>query len=166
MKIRNSKKPKVMKNKVFILSTLIFNFLLLKIYSQVTICEIKYSYDNNGNRIKRKHVCYIDDQNGNREAALSNIESEKQKEVKEENFINAKLYPNPTSGLVNLQITNEIKGNFNLLIFDLSGKLISSYNVTNGLNQLDISNLVNGNYVATVKINNQDFDWQIIKKSN
>ncbi|WP_209389510.1 S8 family serine peptidase [Chryseobacterium sp. RR2-3-20] len=59
------------------------------------------------------------------------------------------FYPNPAKDFIYL---NEVGGNTDIMIYDLSGKLVSSSKLVGG--KLDIRNLVKGNYMVTVKNNN------------
>lgn len=57
------------------------------------------------------------------------------------------LYPNPFSNVLNLNNTNEATS---ISICDLSGKLITTQEVTSGVNSIDISALKQGIYVAKI----------------
>lgn len=65
------------------------------------------------------------------------------------------LYPNPTSGTININIQGFTKGNINLEIYDLKGKrLIVSTLYNNELNSIDVHNLDQGLYVARIFFDN------------
>lgn len=66
------------------------------------------------------------------------------------------IFPNPTTGLVNL---NAIDFKSNLLLFDLLGNNIKIENI-NSNNQLDISNLSNGVYF----LSNGNKNYKIVKQ--
>ncbi len=138
--------------------------------SQVIICKIKYFYDNAGNRIQRLHECSIDDDFSGERTGVINAENNNPNVEKEQNEIEnkqvkAKLFPNPTSGFMTLDIECEYTtANMVFYLFDPLGKLLSTFNVSKGINSIDISTLLSGNYVATISIENENFDWQIIKQ--
>jgi hypothetical protein len=65
------------------------------------------------------------------------------------------IYPNPTSGLVNVAPKFKKGGDLQLIVLDLSGKLIFKKKVTldqgSELQQFDMSTVANGNYILNVQ---------------
>ena len=59
------------------------------------------------------------------------------------------IYPNPTDNLLNLQVGNENIGQM-FLIFDYTGKLVSSGKLNQKLNQINTTNLNSGLYFLRV----------------
>ena len=66
------------------------------------------------------------------------------------------IYPNPSTGIVNIDFTSQEDGQLMIEIFDLQGKKIQSI-VRESANAeaLDLSNLENGMYLIRVQINNK-----------
>ena len=60
------------------------------------------------------------------------------------------VYPNPASGIVTIAGTSA-KGN--LVIYDVTGKQISSYRLNGTVQTIDVSGLANGIYIASVEEN-------------
>ncbi|HIF14254.1 MAG TPA: Omp28-related outer membrane protein, partial [Bacteroidetes bacterium] len=57
------------------------------------------------------------------------------------------LYPNPTSGIVNIA-TKDLKGSYSISLFDLLGKKIKNYiNLSKDVNSLDLRDLNKGVYM-------------------
>lgn len=76
-----------------------------------------------------------------------------------------KVYPNPASSTMNVQIANDYSGNAELSISDLLGQKVSSSIVTlnNGKVNVDISELKTGIYLLDITVNNEYFVTQIVK---
>ncbi len=60
------------------------------------------------------------------------------------------VYPNPTNGVVNINLTAELAKNASLEVYDALGKLVVKQILSNELNTINISNLENGIYVFKV----------------
>lgn len=66
--------------------------------------------------------------------------------LKENNAILTNVYPNPTSGIVNIEVTE----NTELVVLDLLGNIVISQSLTSTLNTVDVSMLAAGNYILKV----------------
>ena len=74
--------------------------------------------------------------------------------------ISLKFYPNPTSGLINVEYEGKIN---ELLLTDISGKLISKYNPRNESKLvIDLGNYCTGIYFLKFNENNQWYSGKII----
>ena len=71
---------------------------------------------------------------------------------------NIKLYPNPTSGLVNIDLTE----NADLMLVDMVGKVVMNKNLTSGNNTIQLDSLPKGVYFAKIKGQNIDTVEKII----
>ncbi len=65
------------------------------------------------------------------------------------------IYPNPNSGLLNINLTSELTKNSSLEVYDALGKLVVNQVLANELNTINISNLDNGIYTFKV-LNNSN----------
>jgi len=65
------------------------------------------------------------------------------------------VYPNPTSGLVNVILTSELSKNSTIEVYDAIGKLVVKQVLTNETNAVNISNLTNGIYTFKI-VNNSN----------
>jgi len=87
---------------------------------------------------------------------LSFFAGEQMKQLMESAF-SLKVYPNPASDLLNIEITPSDTGRMLLEVFDLSGKAVINKTVVNEpLMQLDIEDLAEGAY--SLKVTQLDND--------
>ena len=77
---------------------------------------------------------------------------------KTNNSFQVTIYPNPAHDLLFVQ---NCDSNFRIQIFDLNGKLLASYNLSN--NQIDISHLSKGQYIINITNKNQTVVKKFIK---
>lgn len=138
-------------------------FLLLgRVYSQ----PIEFSYDQGGNRISRTLLVEKMMQGESK----SGLMSESSSEIKATDLYNSEMivfiYPNPSSGILNIEIINmpsEAKNE--LSIYDLKGtQLLIKKNFGTPL-EVDISSFRDGVYIMRIKINKIVSDWKIIKSN-
>jgi endoglucanase len=81
--------------------------------------------------------------------------------IKTANASLLKLFPNPAKGFINLEMTNQnIKYS---QLCDLSGQVIQSINIKNGLNTYDISNLKPGIYFVRISTTEGFITQKLIK---
>ena len=78
------------------------------------------------------------------------------------------IYPNPFNTTFNLKFTNDVKGNFKILISDLSGKIILIKDAQIVESKITIDNFYfpEGNYFIKIFNENYDYSSQIIKRSH
>ncbi len=69
--------------------------------------------------------------------------------VEKQGFISVKIYPNPTTSILNLQSQQPLK---NYVLYDLSGRQIESGRLHG--TQIDLSNLESGMYLLSLKAEN------------
>ncbi|MFZ1635267.1 MAG: T9SS type A sorting domain-containing protein, partial [Chitinophagales bacterium] len=77
------------------------------------------------------------------------------------------VFPNPGSGVFNIEFLNAISGGVQLDVFDITGKIISSENIEseNGMIVLDITNAAPGLYfVKTTQADGTTAVKQIVKQ--
>jgi hypothetical protein len=71
---------------------------------------------------------------------------------------NIQLYPNPTNGELNIQISNQlISDKLQINIYDISGKIIHSTTVSNNKINLDVNHLENGVYFLQINIDDKKY---------
>ncbi|MBN2681225.1 MAG: C10 family peptidase [Bacteroidales bacterium] len=83
-----------------------------------------------------------------------------------ERGINANVYPNPTSGLINIEFESGKKGSIMLKIYDVQGKCIFSFSklINNSLVKgIDLSNYPNGLYLLSIQFEGSIINKQILK---
>lgn len=78
---------------------------------------------------------------------------------------NIKLYPNPTTGIVNInfQIKENEKIDIEAVLFDVSGKIVKKDKLLNQKESLDYSSLINGVYILKLISGNFSESIKIIK---
>jgi hypothetical protein len=84
--------------------------------------------------------------------------------VEENNTMNATInvYPNPTADFVNIAVATEGNDVLQYQLFDATGKVISTVQNADKLNQVDLSNLANGYYF--IKITNLSNNTYVTKR--
>jgi hypothetical protein len=68
--------------------------------------------------------------------------------VEFENLITLKTYPNPTTDIVNLEMSKE--GNYTVYVFAMDGKMILNDNLNSNKMTIDLSRYERGNYIVKV----------------
>ncbi|SEQ03592.1 Por secretion system C-terminal sorting domain-containing protein [Flavobacterium urocaniciphilum] len=82
-------------------------------------------------------------------------------EVKE--IISISFYPNPTNGILNLEINNSDVRNIDYMILDMNGRLIKEATLDSE-RIIDMSQLPSASYFVRVVVDGQEFVKQIVKK--
>ncbi len=86
--------------------------------------------------------------------------------IKETDLSGLKLYPNPTENTLVLELENTTATEYELSIFDLSGKsVLSQNNLTGQRQQMDVSMLSSGTYVVFIQFSNGDSYRQKLVKN-
>ncbi len=118
---------------------------------------ITYSYDNNGNRIRR-HV----EASRTSDAALAQQTTD---ETQEEEFVEEQLlYPNPTDGVLRFSLTLEEPATSQVAIFDLQGRQIYEARFEQQEFQVDLSEHKNGVYLVRWRFGTESRSTKIIKQ--
>ncbi|MCH2229100.1 MAG: YHYH protein [Crocinitomicaceae bacterium] len=78
------------------------------------------------------------------------------------NNLNVKIYPNPISDLIAIQISGLVKENLTVDLIDFTGKVVENHHINAGqtIAYFDVSTLYVGNYF--IRISNRDF--QVVRK--
>jgi hypothetical protein len=160
------------------LKRIIFCGLLLLLVLKVTGQKIVFSYDSTGNRIGRvldttrlksaKIKFPVTDPN-NLEAVDNSDKSKLEKESLEssDSKIDAIIYPNPTKGLIKVEIRNmPSDASTELKVYDMSGSEVIVQRNFDYLSEVDLNRLKDGIYILRIKINDKLFDWKVIKSHN
>lgn len=116
---------------------------------------VKYDYDLAGNRIKRSIIV----------EAVRGGEGRRLEAPQDTVLANTEVYPNPTFGLihVNLKSWNETNKCV-LIIKDMIGNIIFTTQPLNSQLDVDLGNYPNGTYLLHVAINENKKIWKIIKE--
>lgn len=73
-----------------------------------------------------------------------------------------KIYPNPTNGIINIDMKDFITAKTSL--YDVNGRLLKSKLIEEGVSKINISDLAKGIYLLKIDTNNGSITKQIIKQ--
>ena len=121
--------------------------------------KVTYRYDAAGNRISRTIVI-------SPRSAVASSEEEKTT-VYTELFsdIQLKIYPNPTTGLLKVEIYNLPEGQTaQIWLYDMSGRLVTTFKDVSSTVNVNISNQSTGIYLMKIEAGEYRTEWKIIKK--
>ncbi len=128
---------------------------LLTFFDAYGVSPIIFTYDNAGNMIKRSIL------------SLKPFNSPKE----DDNDINMladktlNIYPNPTDGPVNIDITGLTDSDIvNILLFSIDGKQLEVIKVKDSKATLNLSSRPSGMYFLLVIITGENKSWKIIRK--
>lgn len=121
--------------------------------------KIKYGYDAAGNRISRTIVLN----------AVQQLAAPQEEPVPayRDLFadININIYPNPTKGHLVIQIDGKKAGQtMDIVLYDMSGKVIIKKTNLSATTDIDISGQPAGNYVMKFFSGDRSTEWKIIKE--
>lgn len=125
----------------------------INIYGQ----HISYSYDNAGNRILRELRI-----NRQRSSENTNDQLAFSTELLSDRVI--KIYPNPTKGLVRVEVQGYDNDYGSLRIFSMSGQQVAYSIIESVMTDIDISSCPHGVYLFNIELNGNNSTWKIIKE--
>jgi len=145
--------------------------LVLLILFQTTslFCQrVEYGYDNNGNRISRILVV-----SQLKSASIkfpvsdpSNLKLADDTKTIEPDAgeLKAIIYPNPNKGLLKINISNMPQNPVTeLRLYNLSGTELMVKRNFDSYSEIDINEYKDGVYILRIKINDNLFDWKVVK---
>ncbi len=137
-------------------------FTVLTTVSAVTAQQLnyEYDYDNAGNRIKRGIVRLENRRNDEdrQETLLAQLTDS----LFDGNAIC--IFPNPTEGIVRLEVENGTVQFKRFRLFDLSGRLIDEGTQKESSLRIDLSGEPNGTYILEVWLEDTQRSYKIIKQ--
>lgn len=142
-----------MKNRI--LPLLLFAFSTGLLYGQ----NVSYAYDAAGNRIRREITLPASNTRSASEQEETLVYSEMLSDIE------VRIYPNPTEGLLTVEIRNlPDKQTADILLYNLSGKLITMRNKIENFVEVDLSSQPAGIYLLKIVSGEYGTEWKIIKK--
>jgi hypothetical protein len=75
------------------------------------------------------------------------------------------LYPNPSNGIVNYTLNNNLIGASIITLYTVSGIVVEKYYVNNKIGSVDLSSLDNGVYIFSLNNQNKVFNKRIVLKN-
>jgi len=143
--------------KLFLLS---FSILItISNYSQniesITFSAVASNNDDFQPVVGTPYSSTLSGANGSLEISSSfgevNFEEVEPTEIKETLIARARVFPNPSNYIVNIDLSALSKSEYEIILSNLSGKKVWATNSKSITNQLDLSNYANGTYLLSVK---------------
>ena len=118
-----------------------------------------FTYDTSGNRTSRT----IDLSKSAEISASSSIANNEKLLEAELANLEIKIYPNPTKGILKIEIPSigEIKPS--LVVYNLSGEQLVHKTVASQISTIDLSGQPAGMYILKIINGQESLDWKIIK---
>jgi len=135
-------------------------FLMLNAQDKIT-----FGYDAAGNRISRTIVFATPQPAPPAPAEDKDKEEKTVVHTEMLSKIELKIYPNPTEGLLKVEINNlpeDVKAN--IWLYDMSGRMINFFGDVADEISINISNQPAGIYLMRVVAGEQRTEWKIIKR--
>lgn len=120
-----------------------------------------YTYDAAGNRIKKEIVLPS--------ARMAQATPYAEKEVftiltDKIGEFGIKIYPNPTSGRVTVEVADLSKGHpSSAYLFNLQGMLLQRVDINRKKCDINLSSYPAGNYILKLKVDQKETSWSVIK---
>ena len=144
------------------INCVMFCMMIIHIVSNsqtLDVMQREYGYDASGNRILRKIVeipeqkSFISDKDTiqTQELVQDSIKKGKKYYIDELGNLSLKVFPNPTTSIVNIDILNintQIEGN--IMLYSASGALLANKQINTSHIELDVSTYSKGNYFAVI----------------
>ncbi len=150
------KRIKIMTKKHFFLACLFIVAFAIEAKAQNSVV---YAYDNAGNRTERTVVLTKSVQGESNNSEYFKEELGKQV---------VKIYPNPTDGLLSVEIINisdSDKVSGKLYLYDMTGQLLKKEEINSEKKiEFDLSKNVDGVYLLKIQMKEIESTWKIIKK--
>jgi len=148
-----------MKSKYYIL--VLFSGIASGLFSQN---RVQYTYDAAGNRLSGLSSQL-------RMAVITDQEMEEETDQQEVIYFdkidlpNIRIYPNPTKGVLRVEIIREAEGNpIHIQLYDMSGKMLINEQNAASFTDLNISDQPAGTYILKIFSDNRTTHWKIIKQ--
>jgi len=127
--------------------------------------EIKFEYDAAGNRINRTI-------NMLKSASVTTGKDTEEEPLPQEeiysdhlNQVNILIYPNPTKGLLRVEINGNVENKpISLQVYDMNGKVLLQESNVVSSTTIDLSNHAPGIYILSLVSDTEKNEWKIIKE--
>ena len=144
--------------KQFIYFSIVSLFLFLASLGGNAQTTHSFTYDASGNRLSR--IIPLKSAHITKQDTLAN------KLSTFEDLIGnrpVKIYPNPTKGLLKVEIPFTAEVTATIKIFNLQGALVKDQEVTDTFTELDLNDQPTGMYILRISIGELSSEWKIIK---
>jgi hypothetical protein len=142
--------------------SLIIIILLIANCLKAQSYKAEYSYDNKGNRVLT-NVVYL-----SKTIDPKTLEEKVDFESELESIITIRVYPNPTKGILLIEITSKSIEQIQsppsgIVLFDVSGKKLWETNSLKSMNTIDLSTFPNGIYMVQLRLAEKVKTYKVIK---
>lgn len=153
--------------KTTILLLLILGCFLPEVGCAQTANNYAYGYDGSGNRTARKKVISLKSSNLLADTLSGPSAKSAEKEIFGDSVEKRQItiYPNPTKGIVNVEIALDAGDNARITVFDLRGRMLMDLKGIGRFTDIDLSNRPMGIYLMKISIGNKSTTWKIIKQN-
>ncbi|KAF5048131.1 hypothetical protein DSECCO2_453290 [anaerobic digester metagenome] len=142
----------LLKFPLVLFASIMLALIVQKTYGQTQ--RFMFSYDASGNRTER--IISLD------RSSSSNLSNSELTNPVEFNGI--KIYPNPTKGLLKIEIEGyELGTIFHIDVFDIKGAIITSIKTSDTITEINLSDQKTGIYILSIATNKKTYKWKIIK---
>lgn len=146
-------------------STLLSLFLLSLFYFITTPIAgqyVSFGYDASGNQISKR--IYL--ANGNPKFGAAEKDNKSAEPLSERlNDRDITIYPNPTKGIIAVEITDLDPDVMNFIrVFDMQGKIILDKKASSIRTELNLTDMPAGSYLLVILLGNDKTTWNIIKE--
>ncbi|MEA4967235.1 MAG: T9SS type A sorting domain-containing protein [Bacteroidaceae bacterium] len=140
-------------NKIYCIIVLLLSYSFIA--SQTT--NVEFNYDADGNMILRKIIVVPSNIKGN-----PNQDDVISEEIGQQKI---KIYPNPTNGIIKLDISeiDDLLNNY-CLIYSLNGTLLLKKKISGSLTEIDLSSYETGSYLMDICLGDKTSRWKVIKQ--
>ncbi|MDA3780379.1 MAG: T9SS type A sorting domain-containing protein [Bacteroidales bacterium] len=143
------------------MKNLIIILIAFVAYTSSYAQQLEYTYDAAGNRIKREYIILP------QPPPIKSVQDSSAVEPSIVSFgeMEIRIFPNPTKGMLMLQIANmPEQANCQLILVDMLGREVFSSVVTDRETQIDLSNQARGNYILSLFVDNRRKEWIVVKE--
>tara|TARA_B100000965_G_C19231974_1_gene600529 strand:- start:109 stop:525 length:417 start_codon:yes stop_codon:yes gene_type:complete len=127
-------------------------FLITPLSNNLNAQSLSFSYDEAGNRTLKQIILSKEN------------ESRKKTEFEEQlDSITFKIYPNPTSDLLNIELSKDKKESISYYLIDINGKILTQGVIYNS-GQINLSQYSDGVYFLELIGVEEKTSWRILKK--
>ena len=135
---------------------------------------VKYTYDNNGNRVKQElkeismqssmlKSANISMENDSELSKSTNEFNDESKFSEDFNSVDLTIYPNPVKETLNISIESNHNINGQLHIYSVDGKCLLNKKIKKNSTSVNMSRFPHGTYLLQIHLNGSVKLWKILK---
>jgi Secretion system C-terminal sorting domain len=131
-------------------------FFLSAFYSHASAQQVYYSYDDNGNRTREYIIS----------PPAAQPQKHKKDTTKKDSVPVIAIYPNPTTGMVNVSISSlQNCGNATIYISDASGTTLTVQKTNSTISPVNMASYKQGTYYFKIILCDNEYSYKIVKLS-